>query len=369
MAETLVQPDSAAPVEQDALLDVRDLKTHFPVKAGLLKKTVATVKAVDGVSFQIRPGQTLGLVGESGCGKTTVGRTLLRLIPATAGSVTFDGQDIFKLGGRAMKQMRRRMQIIFQDPVGSLNPRMRIGRIIGEPIQVHGLARGSELEDRVAALLERVGLSADYRHRYPHEFSGGQRQRIGIARAIGLEPDFIVCDEPVSALDVSIQSQILNLLNDLQDELGMAYLFIAHNLAVVEHFSDRVAVMYLGRIVEVADRETLYRRPLHPYTRALLSAVPMPEPVKASQRIVLEGEVPSPMNPPRGCHFHPRCPLTRELAEEADGEPTVEIRVNGERHVAMQRCVDESPGLGCLSDDPDHPVACHYADRVPVPTG
>ncbi len=291
----MIRPDDSAS-GRTPLLEVRDLHTHFPVRRGLLKKTVGYVKAVDGVSFDVFPGETLGLVGESGCGKTTVGRTLLRLIPATSGQVTFGGVDLFALSAGEMKTYRRKMQIIFQDPYGSLNPRMTIGRIIGEPIQVHGLARGSELNDRVASLLKRVGLDPDYARRYPHEFSGGQRQRIGIARALALEPKFIVCDEPVSALDVSIQSQVLNLLDDLQDEFGLSFLFIAHNLAVVEHFCDRIAVMYLGRIVELAGREQLYRNPLHPYTQALLSAVPEPNPVRKRQRIMLTGDVPSPIS-------------------------------------------------------------------------
>jgi oligopeptide transport system ATP-binding protein len=356
----------AEPAEKKPLLEVAGLCTYFPVKRGLLKRTVGQVKAVDGVSFDVAPGQTLGLVGESGCGKTTVGRTLLRLIPATAGTVRFEGADVFAAGSAEMKQLRRKMQIIFQDPVGSLNPRMTIGRIIAEPIQVHGLAKGSELDQRVAYLLDRVGLSPSFVQRYPHEFSGGQRQRIGIARALGLEPRFIVCDEPVSALDVSIQSQILNLLNDLQDELGLAYLFIAHNLAVVEHFSDRVAVMYLGRIVEVADRETLYRDPRHPYTLALLSAVPQPKPVREKARVVLQGEVPSPINPPSGCHFHPRCPLTRRLAGEASAAETIEITIHGQVARVMSRCVEEVPTLDPIksSGGAGHCAACHYAEQT-----
>ena len=277
------------------ILRVRDLKTYFPVKRGLLRSHVGDVKAVDGVSFDIMPGETLGLVGESGCGKSTVGRTILRLIPKTAGSVAFHGEDIHAASSGRMKQLRRQMQIIFQDPVGSLNPRMTVGSIIGEPMIVHGLCEKSQVPDRVGELLVKVGLQKDHARRYPHEFSGGQRQRIGIARALSLGPSFIVCDEPVSALDVSIQSQILNLLNDLQDEFDLSYLFIAHNLAVVEHFCDRVAVMYLGRIVELAPRDTLYANPLHPYTRALLSAAPMPDPVAQRQRIMLLGDVPSPI--------------------------------------------------------------------------
>ena len=278
------------------LLSVHDLKTYFPVRRGLLRRQVGNVKAVDGVSFDIAPGETVGLVGESGCGKSTVGRSLLRLVPATAGSVTYNGADVLHADRKTLRGLRRKMQIIFQDPVGSLNPRMSVGAILREPIKVHKLAQGGAVDDRVAELLTKVGLKPEHAERYPHEFSGGQRQRIGIARALSVEPDFIVCDEPVSALDVSIQSTILNLLSDLQDELGLSYLFIAHNLAVVEHFCDRIAVMYLGRIVEFADRETLYRNPLHPYTKALLSAAPMPDPRAERRRIMLLGDVPSPIS-------------------------------------------------------------------------
>jgi oligopeptide/dipeptide ABC transporter ATP-binding protein len=331
----------STPPTDDVILDVRDLKTYFPVRSGIFSRVHEYVKAVDGVSFQVRRGKTLGLVGESGCGKTTVGRTILRLIKATAGQVTFDGLDIFSLPRRELRALRRRMQIIFQDPVGSLNPRMTVGSIVGEALTVHRIAKGRERERRVAELLERCGLSSTYINRYPHEFSGGQRQRIGIARALALSPDLIVCDEPVSALDVSIQSQILNLLEDLQRERGLSYLFIAHNLAVVEHFSDDVAVMYLGRIVEIAPAEQIYRNPKHPYTQALLSAVPEPDPQKRSSRIALPGEVPSPINPPPGCPFHPRCPL------------------------AIEVCRREVPPLvrheGC---EPEHHVACHRADEV-----
>ncbi len=325
----------------DVLLDVKDLKTYFPVRRGVLSRVRAWVKAVDGVSFAVRRGKTLGLVGESGCGKTTVGRTVLRLIPATAGSVRFDGRDVFALGRKELRALRRRIQIIFQDPYGSLNPRMTVGTIVGEALTVHGIARGRERDERVAQLLERCGLSASYMRRYPHEFSGGQRQRIGIARALALNPDLIVCDEPVSALDVSIQSQILNLLQDLQDEFGLSYLFIAHNLAVIEHFSDDVAVMYLGKIVEQASAEEIYRNPKHPYTQALLSAVPEPDPARRRKRVVLTGEVPSPLNPPPGCPFHPRCPLAIEL------------------------CRTEVPALirreGC---EPEHVSACHRAHEL-----
>src|SRR5687767_2533352 len=316
----------ASPPQQSSngpLLQVEDLRTYFPIRRGLFSRTVGYVKAVDGVSFELRPGKTLGLVGESGCGKTTVGRTILRLIPATSGSVLYKGNDFFAHRGEDLRRLRRQMQIIFQDPVSSLNPRMTIGNIIGEPIEVHKIARGRAKDDMVAGLLQRVGLDPSYAARYPHEFSGGQRQRIGIARALALSPDFIVCDEPVSALDVSIQSQILNLLDDLQRERHIAYLFIAHNLAVVEHFSDDVAVMYLGRIVENASSDELYANPKHPYTMALLSAIPEPDPRPARQRIVLKGEVPSPSKPPGGCPFHPRCPLTRQAAAEGSGADTV----------------------------------------------
>lgn len=317
------KPAAGAP-----LLTVTDLKAHFPVKKGFFKSTIGYVKAVDGVSFQVRAGETLGLVGESGCGKTTIGRALLRLIETSGGGgvvvsgrVTFAGQDVFGLPPGALRRLRRQMQIIFQDPVGSLNPRMTVGNIVGEPIRVHKLAAKADVSKRVATLLDRVGLPTAAAHRYPHEFSGGQRQRIGIARALALEPSFIVCDEPVSALDVSIQAQILNLLQDLQKEFGLAYLFIAHNLAVVEHFSNRVAVMYLGNIVELAPSRDLYRTPRHPYTKALLSAVPKPSPHKTDQRITLAGEVPSPFNPPSGCPFHPRCPL---YAEKRDARCTTQ---------------------------------------------
>jgi oligopeptide/dipeptide ABC transporter ATP-binding protein len=353
------------------LLEVRGLKTYFPVKRGLLQRKVADLKAVDDISFDVMPGETLGLVGESGCGKSTAGRTILRLIPATAGSVRYDGAPVFEMGGAALKAMRRQMQIVFQDPVGSLNPRMTVGRILSEPIAVHRLARGTDLRDRVASLLERVGLSPDHADRYPHEFSGGQRQRIGIARALALEPRFIVCDEPVSALDVSIQAQILNLLSELQDELGLAYLFIAHNLAVIEHFCDRVAVMYLGKIVELADRDAIYANPRHPYTRALLSAAPHPKPVRDTNRIVLPGEVPSPINPPQGCAFHPRCPLTRILAASAKESETMEVRTQHETVRVMRRCVNEMPVLQARPGDAAHAVSCVYeseADQMPKPT-
>jgi oligopeptide/dipeptide ABC transporter ATP-binding protein len=349
------------PQNGQPLLKVSGLKTYFPIRRGLMQRTVGHVKAVDGVSFDVAGGQTLGLVGESGCGKTTVGRTILRLIPATAGHVTFNGTDVFQADRESLRQLRRGMQIIFQDPVGSLNPRMTIGRIISEPIQVHALASGSEIGDRVAHLLKRVGMSPDYASRYPHEFSGGQRQRIGIARALGLAPKFIVCDEPVSALDVSIQSQILNLLNDLQDEMNLSYLFIAHNLAVVEHFSHRVAVMYLGRIVETANRQALYDNPRHPYTQALLSAVPLPRPEGKKHRIVLQGEVPSPARPPTGCHFHPRCELSKSQAAQAGAADTVPLTIAGRAVRVMRRCVEQTPALRMIAGNDSHCAACHFA--------
>jgi len=353
------------------LVVVRDLRTWFPVRGRWVGTSY--VRAVDGVSFDIAAGRTLALVGESGSGKTTVGRTLPRLIPATEGRVRFDGRDLFTLPARQMRRLRRRMQIIFQDPYGSLNPRMTVGGIVGEPLKVHRLCESArDRRRRVAELLGRVGLEPAHARRYPHEFSGGQRQRIGIARALASEPDFIVCDEPVSALDVSIQSQILNLLGDLQAELGLTYLFIAHNLAVVEHFADAVAVMYLGRIVELAGRDELYARPLHPYTEALFSSVPEPEPDRRSRRIRLEGETPSPINPPGGCPFHPRCPLTRraaagELATAPGGRPvpplpagrTRKVRVQGRPVEVARICVEQTPDLLPMSDDPHHCHACH----------
>ncbi|MCH2527651.1 MAG: ATP-binding cassette domain-containing protein [Dehalococcoidia bacterium] len=293
---------------------------HFPVTSGLLfQREVAQVKAVDDISFSIQKGETLGLVGESGCGKTTAGRCILQLYKPTAGEVIFEGTDLTKLGGRQMRHMRRQMQIIFQDPFSSLNPRMTAGDIIGEPLVVHGLVKnGEQKREKVRELLENVGLHPYMADRFPHEFSGGQRQRIGVARALSVDPKLIVCDEPVSALDVSIQAQVINLLEDLQKQYDLTFLFIAHDLSVVRHISDRVAVMYLGKIVEIADRNEIYQNPLHPYTKALLSAVPIPDPVVDAQRerIILSGEVPSPLNPPRGCVFHPRCPNpTKECSE------------------------------------------------------
>lgn len=351
-------PQPQQPPADEVLVTVRDLRTYFPIRRGILSRTVGHVKAVDGVSFDVRAGKTLGLVGESGSGKTTVGRTMLRLIPATSGSVRYKGQEVFDLRGEALRKLRRHMQIIFQDPMSSLNPRMTIGNIIGEPLTVHGIAKGRQREEMVAELLTRVGLDPSYLYRYPHEFSGGQRQRIGIARAIALSPDFIVCDEPVSALDVSIQSQILNLLDDLQRERNIAYLFIAHNLAVVEHFSDEVAVMYLGRIVEKASAAELYRNPKHPYTLSLLSAVPEPDPRPTKKRIVLRGEMPSPANPPTGCPFHPRCPLTREAAKESNEADTIQIQSGGERFRVLTKCVAETPPLEAKQGEPGHVAAC-----------
>lgn len=325
------------PAPADALLEVRGLKEHFEIRRGLLGRVVGHVRAVDGVSFWVRPGETLGLVGESGSGKSTTGRTLLRLLEPTAGAVRFEGQDVFGLDAAALRRFRRRAQIVFQDPFGSLNPRMTVRDTLREALKVHRLASGPAAEARVRELLDLVGLSPAHAARYPHEFSGGQRQRIGIARALSVEPDFIVCDEPVSALDVSVQAQILNLLQDLQQRLGLAYLFIAHDLSVIEHVSDRVAVMYLGRIVELADAAALYRNPSHPYTRALLSAVPVPQPRPHSGRIVLHGDVPSPADPPSGCPFHPRCPHPLKDADCARIEPPLAEKAPG--HFAA--CIKE----------------------------
>ena len=300
------------------LLQVKGLKKYFPVRSGVFSRVTGWVKAVDDVSFDLGQGETFGLVGESGCGKTTVGRTILRLTEPTAGEVWYDGVNLLTMEAGVLRQTRRKMQIIFQDPYSSLNPRMTIGGIIGEPIRVHGLANGHALDERVSHLLTRVGLSADHRSRYPHEFSGGQRQRIGIARALALEPQFIVCDEAVSALDVSIQAQILNLLQDLQEEFNLSYLFISHDLNVVEYLADRIGVMYLGKLAEIATAETLFREPKHPYTQALLSANPVPDPTAQSQRQVLQGDVPSAMTPPAGCRFHTRCPKVMDMCTTAE---------------------------------------------------
>ena len=333
------------------LVEVRDLVKHFPIRGGILSRTVATVQAVDGVSFDIQRGETLGLVGESGCGKTTVGRLLLRLIEPTAGTIRFDGVDITRIPTRSLKPYRRRMQIIFQDPYASLDPRTPIGESIGEGLRIHNIGTPAERREKVRRMMEMVGLAPYHARRYPHEFSGGQRQRIGIARALVLEPDLVVCDEPVSALDVSIQAQVLNILKSLQRELGLTYVFIAHNMGVVEHISDRVAVMYLGRIAEIAERRELFRDPEHPYTQALMSAIPIPDPDLRRQRVILRGDVPSPVNPPSGCRFNPRCQLRAEL-----GGPSI--------------CVREAPPLVPVDGDGrDHAAACHFrgpggAERV-----
>ncbi|MBV8491797.1 MAG: dipeptide ABC transporter ATP-binding protein [Candidatus Eremiobacteraeota bacterium] len=321
------------------LVEVRDLFKYFPIHAGLMSRHVADVRAVDGVSFKIARGETLGLVGESGSGKTTIGRVLLRLEPETKGEIYYDGQDVVALGRRDVRKLRRAMQIIFQDPFASLNPRMTVGEAVAEPLRVHHIATGSAANDRVLELLKMVGLRPYHANRYPHEFSGGQRQRIGIARALAVDPQFIVCDEPVSALDVSIQAQVINLLQDLQAQLGLTYLFIAHDLSVVRHISTRVAVMYVGKIVELADRDALYHNPLHPYTQALLSAIPIPDPAleKKRKRIVLTGDIPSPVNPPSGCRFHTRCP------------------------VAFERCTIEEPPFTEYA--PGHFAACHWVEE------
>ncbi len=309
--------------KKDVLLEVKGLKMYFPITKGIIiQKKIADVKAVDGISFNIKHGETLGLVGESGCGKSTTGRAILQLYRPTAGSVRFEGKELTEMKGETLRRQRREMQMIFQDPYASLNPRLTVGNIVGEPLEVHKLASGKERQERVQELLKLVGLNPYFVNRYPHEFSGGQRQRIGIARSLAVNPKFIVADEPISALDVSIQAQIVNLLEDLQANLGLTYLFIAHDLSMVRHISDRIAVMYLGKLVELTDHITLYEDPLHPYTQALLSAVPIPDPYieEKRQRIVLEGDVPSPTNPPSGCNFRTRCPRVMDICAEKDPE-------------------------------------------------
>jgi oligopeptide/dipeptide ABC transporter ATP-binding protein len=332
---TTTDHSSETPANAEALLDVRNLKTYYPILGGILRRRVGWVRAVDDVSFHINPGETLGMVGESGCGKSTIGRTIIRLVKATEGKIWFQGKDLLSLRGSSLKAMRRDMQIIFQDPYASLNPRMPVGDIIGEGLMVHGMRNRKEREKTVQYYLSVVGLRKEYVRRYPHEFSGGQRQRIGIARALALKPKLVVCDEPVSALDVSIQSQVLNLLADLQKEFGLTYLFIAHDLSVVEYISDRVVVMYLGKMVELASAEDLYTSPKHPYTQALLSAIPIADPTITKQRIVLSGDVPSPINPPSGCRFRTRCWLAQDI------------------------CAKQEPQLRTVA--PGHSVACHFA--------
>lgn len=322
---------------QRDIVEVKNLVKYYPVFGGILRQEVDQVQAVDDVSFTIKEGETLGLVGESGCGKTTVGHTMLKLREPTSGSVIFDEQDIFQLTSQELKAIRREIQIVFQDPYASLDPRLPVGESIAEGLRIHRIGNNKERVDIVLEALANVGLEEYHAHRYPHEFSGGQRQRIGIARALALNPRFIVLDEPVSALDVSIQAQVLNILQNLQKDFNLTFLFVAHNLAVVEHISDRVAVMYLGKIVELADREGLFENPLHPYTQALMSAIPLPDPTKKRERIILAGDVPSPLNPPPGCRFHPRCPIAESI------------------------CALEEPELRELT--PGHTVACHFAER------
>ncbi|MBO0827305.1 MAG: dipeptide ABC transporter ATP-binding protein [Streptosporangiales bacterium] len=349
---TIQSADGVAPIhpaadDPDALLAVNDLKVHFPIRRGIFfKRQVGAVKAVDGVSFSVRPGETLGLVGESGCGKTTTGRAITRLIDPTSGSIRFEGQEVARLGRSQMRPLRRQMQMIFQDPYSSLNPRHPIGTIVGAPFRIQGVEPEGGVKKAVQTLLERVGLNPEHYNRYPHEFSGGQRQRIGLARALALQPKLIVCDEPVSALDVSVQAQVVNLMEDLQDEFHLAYVFVAHDLSVVRHIADRVAVMYLGHVMELTDRDVLYTEPMHPYTHALMSAVPVPDPAKENrrERILLKGDLPSPINPPSGCVFHTRCAKYREVLSDAEKE----------------RCRGEVPVLE--TKRPGHFVACHYPE-------
>jgi len=322
----------------DILLQVQNLRKYFPIKAGFFSRTIGYVKAVDDISFTIRKGETLGLVGESGCGKSTTGRTILRLIDATSGEIMFEGINLLSLNDDDMRNMRKEMQMIFQDPYASLNPRKSVAEIVGEPLDIHQLVKNKkERQDRIKSALNSVGLGLEAMKRYPHEFSGGQRQRIGIARALTVRPKLIVADEPVSALDVSIQAQVINLIQDLQNELGLTYLLIAHNLSVIKHISDRIAVMYLGMIAELADKKTLFSNPLHPYTRALLSAVPIPDPTKKRKQIILEGDVPSPINPPPGCYFHPRCQIATDVCRQVKPE----LRETEEGHLVACNLVEQ----------------------------
>jgi oligopeptide transport system ATP-binding protein len=338
---TLATPVPARSRPDHELLRVENLQVHFPIVKGIFQRPVGTIRAVDGVSFSIKRGETLGLVGESGCGKSTTGRAILQLHRPTGGSVRLLGEELTTLGGTGVRKMRREMQMVFQDPYASLNPRMTVGMLVGEPLEIHGIARGREKDERVGDLLQTVGLNPHFADRYPHEFSGGQRQRVVIARALAVHPSLVVCDEPISALDVSIQAQVINLLERLQEQLDLTYLFIAHDLSVVRHISDRVAVMYVGKIVELTTRDRLYERPLHPYTKALLSAVPIPDPKveRRRKRIILSGDVPSPVNPPTGCRFQTRCPFAESI------------------------CRQQEPPL--LEAEPGHVVACHFWEPNP----